>query len=102
MKVKRTCSRCNTVWYAMDGCMGCLWPPNVFMLIFNAIYGTLLTKGSAIDIEYMNSKDEKRKKTCPNCNCTIYDQENASMTCGEIGCLLVFLIVVIILFFSLL
>ena len=70
MKVKRTCGNCGTVWHARIGFSG--------SYILKVIFYSLLvgfTRGSIIDMRYMETQDEKRDKTCPSCNYTVYSQE---------------------------
>jgi len=82
MKVKRTCRDCGTVWHDKKGIFGDITFGSIF---FNVLYSTI-TKGSAIDIEYMNDRDRKIRRNCPNCgsaNVTeskIMEQEKAKVT----------------------
>jgi len=82
MKVKRTCRNCGTVWHDKKGIFGDLTFVGIF---FNVLYSTI-TKGSAIDTEYMNDRDRKIRRSCPNCGSAnvaeskITEQEEAKVT----------------------
>jgi hypothetical protein len=63
MKVKRTCRDCGAVWRDEKGIFGDLRFGGIF---FNVLYSQI-TRGSAIDIQYMNEQDRKKRISCPNC-----------------------------------
>jgi len=60
---KRTCRDCGATWRDEEGFLG-----NMFTDLLIVYYAIVLTKGSAIDIEYMKNKRRAEKRRCPNCS----------------------------------
>jgi len=60
---KRTCRDCGATWRDKESFLGTML---IDLLI--VYYAIVLTKGSAIDIQYMKDKRRVERRRCPNCS----------------------------------